>query len=127
MICRLLAKTDRRFMTNVELCAITGWSANKLGRIAMSADWNDISYRDAFIYCWACGVTSQRRAKWLLKIAIDRGGIETMQHLQNCHGNMLGVVRKYIKRATQVLQESLHEQRAASYSAACQYRQDSEH
>ena len=45
------------------------------------------------VYCVACGVTDQRRAKWLLRIAIERGGIATMQHLRNCHGNMLGVVR----------------------------------
>jgi hypothetical protein len=113
-------------MTNPELRAITGWSTNKLVRIAMSADWDDISYADARVYCLACGVTDQRRAKWLLRIAIERGGIATMQHLRNCHGNMLGVVRKYIKRATQILEERLNEQRAASHTTPGQHLQDTE-
>lgn len=108
-ICRLLAKRDGELMTDAELRRITGWSQDKLQRIAESKSWSRITVLDADIFLIACGLkwSTQRRERWLLQVAFMRGfdGIRRMRHLQKLTGRNAAAAAILLKRTEQLLKK----------------------
>ena len=89
---RILAKHNGNLMTDSELVSRTGWSKNKLRRIYTAATWKETSVGDADLFIKACGLkwSSQRRQRWLIALAISKGGIHTMRHLKPKRLNKAG-------------------------------------
>lgn len=84
---RILAKHNGRLMTDPELMERTGWGRRKLRAVYQSASWGSVKVEDVDTFLKACNMSwsTQRRQRWLLKLAISHGGIETMQHLKCSH------------------------------------------
>lgn len=83
-VARILAKKDRRLATDQDLVRITGWSMIKVRWVYQRRSWAGIKVADVDTFLSACDLnwSSQREKRWLLRLAMERGGIGTMQHLQ---------------------------------------------
>lgn len=84
-LARIMAVKDGQLMSDRELVKLTGWGERKLRRVYNSSTWLDITDREKFIFFEACGLSpfSLRRQRWLIHLALKRGGLHTMQHLKN--------------------------------------------
>jgi len=105
VICRLFAKSGGQYMTNEEMMGITGWSEVKLKRIVWSASWRNISAGDIDLFLRACGLhwSKRHRSRWLIKLALERGGVETMRHLRGCNRVQKIISEKQLKRVRMTL------------------------
>lgn len=94
-------------MTQVQLMAATGWSEAKLRRICWATTWGRIDAVDIDTYLSACGLTWSRlrRPLYLLRLAIKRGGVETMRHIAACGPEHGGAPVRYLRRLNQILLE----------------------
>lgn len=83
-LARIMAVKDGQLMSDQDLARLTGWGERKLRRVYNSSTWLDITDREKFIFFKACGMSpfSLRRQRWLIHLAIKRGGLHTMQHLK---------------------------------------------
>lgn len=81
---RIMAKHNRRLMTDPELMRRTGWGRRKLRAVYQSASWEHVRVGDVDKFLSACGMSwsTQRRQRWLIQLAINNGGIKTMKHLK---------------------------------------------
>lgn len=95
IILRGLAAAGGRLLTDDELCERTGWSRYKLRKISNRISWADVTHRDtdAFFAAAMRSWSYQKRDRWLVLLAIKRGGLHTLRHLQ--HGNC---ARQYLAR-----------------------------
>lgn len=55
-LCRLLARHNRRGMTDMEIAKRAGWSIQKVVQMAASASWEFIPVGEAATFMAACGV-----------------------------------------------------------------------
>lgn len=85
---RIMAKKNGRLMTDPELMELTGWGRSKLRAVYQSATWSNVRAGDIDRFLKACGMSwsKQRTQRWLLKRAIEKGGVETMGHLKRDTG-----------------------------------------
>lgn len=88
-LARIMAVRDGKLMSDQELVKLTGWGERKLSRVYNSASWDDITGRDIDTFLTACGLSpfSLRRQRWLIQLAVRRGGLHTMQHLKQDKNN----------------------------------------
>ena len=61
ILCRILARRNRRAMTVSDIATMAGMSIGKAGACLMRKTWAEISVRDASALMWACGVTRGTR------------------------------------------------------------------
>lgn len=108
-VCRLLAQRDGRLLTEQQMKRLTGWSLDKLSRIASARTWRAITAGDIDKFLSACGLSwsAQSRSRWYLKIAVRRGaaGIERMRHVQRAlrEPSRAGSVTLLLRRTEQIL------------------------
>jgi hypothetical protein len=106
-VCRLLAQRNTSLLTDTELCALTGWSREKVWRISAAKSWKGILVRDVDRFLMACGLSwsTQRRQLWVLKKAIERGpeGIRQMKHLIGPVAQKASRVTRLLKRTEKIL------------------------
>lgn len=104
-LARIMAKHNRRLMSDPYLMEQTGWSRNKLIRVYNSANWLDITERDQNIFLAACGLStaSLNRARWLVQLAMRRGGLHTMQHLKCDTGWKGNQLKLHLERIEKLL------------------------
>jgi len=111
-ICRLLARcgVSGELLTDGELRRVTGWSREKLRRIAESKTWNGIPVQDVDVFLIACNLTwsTQSRQRWILKRATEKGleGIRRMRHLRKPVAQKAGRVLRLLKRTEEILKNS---------------------
>lgn len=101
-----MAVKDGRLMSDQELAELTGWGERKLSRVYNSASWDDITGRDMDTFLTACGLSpfSLRRQRWLIRLAVGRGGLHTMQHLKNSDTGWKGnQLRLHLQRIEKLL------------------------
>jgi hypothetical protein len=104
-IVRIMTKHNRRLITDPELMKRTGWGRRKLKAVYNSASWAGIDVIDVDVFLKACNMTwaSQRRQRWLLKLAIANGGLHTMQHLQCDTGWQGNQLKLHLERIEKLL------------------------
>lgn len=88
-LCRLMARgPDGLLMTSAELCRRTGWRKQKLRRIAEAKSFRDFKAGEIDTFITACGLcwSRQRKLLYLISLAVQRGGIQTMQHFRHKPG-----------------------------------------
>jgi hypothetical protein len=102
-----MAVKDGRLMSDQELVKLTGWGERKLRRVYNSGTWLDITDREKFVFFEACGMNpfNLRRQRWLIKLALRRGGLHTMQHLKCVTGWQGNQLRLHLNRVEKVLGE----------------------
>jgi len=83
-VARIWAKKDGRLATSSHLMKLTGWGARKLLWISRRKSWADVSVRDVDAFLSACGLSwsSQSNQRLTLMKALERGGLQTMLHLE---------------------------------------------
>lgn len=106
-LARIMAVKDGRLMSDQELVKLTGWGERKLRRVYNSGTWLDITDREKFVFFEACGMNpfNLRRQRWLIKLALRRGGLHTMQHLKCVTGWQGNQLRLHLNRVEKVLGE----------------------
>lgn len=100
---RLLAKKDGKLMSDEQLMKQTGWKKGKLKSIYRRATFARVPIEDVDIFFAACGLSpsSQNRKRWLVKLALERGGLEGiagMYHLRGRAGWRNHQVKTHLKR-----------------------------
>lgn len=92
-------------MSDPYLMEKTGWSRNKLRRVYNSSTWDDITHREADLFLAACGLStaSLNRARWLVQLAMKRGGLHTMQHLKCDTGWRGNQLKLHLERIEKLL------------------------
>ncbi len=101
-LCRLLAQRNGELMTDRQLIRLTGWSKVKLERICKALSWARICVSDVDDFLFACGLrwSAQRRERWLLKVATEKGveGLLRMRHLRWARKSDVTVLlKRYMK------------------------------
>lgn len=106
-IARLLAKHNGRLMTTPELVRRTGFGHDKVQRIANQKTWARISVEDVDIFLTACGLSwsTQRKKRWLLKLALSKGRLHKMHHLKASNSIEATQVRCHLRRIEKLLQQ----------------------
>lgn len=99
-VARLMAKSNGRLMTTLELMEKTGFSHVKLERIAKQKTWASIAVRDVDLFLTACGLSwsSQRRQRWLLELAIRKGRLHKMRHFKTTNRIEAAQVKSHLRR-----------------------------
>lgn len=105
---RLMAKHNGRLMSDRELSKKTGWSQTKITNITSRMSWAEICAKDIDTLHLACGQSwsAQRRMRWLIELAIRRGGIDgfrKMRHLKAKTYYGAGQVNKHLNRIEKLL------------------------
>lgn len=104
-IVRILAKHNGKLITDPELMRRTGWGKRYLRSVYNSASWDGIKVGDVDKFLAACGMSwsTQRRQRWLLQLAVNNGGIQTMLHLRNDVGWRGNQLRLHLNRIERLL------------------------
>ncbi len=104
-IVRILAKENGRLMTDPRLMQKTGWGRTKLRRVYQASTWAGVSVSDVDTFLTACGMSwsRQRRQRWLLQLAVNNGGIKTMQHLRCDTGWRGNQLKLHLERIEKLL------------------------
>lgn len=106
-LARIMAIKDGRLMSDQELSKRTGWGGRKLRRVYNSSTWLDITDREKFMFFEACDLSpfNLRRQRWLIKLALRRGGLHTMQHLKCNTGWEGNQLKLHLERIEKLLGE----------------------
>ena len=106
-ICRLLAQSNGEFLSDKELTRMLRWGENKLRRISKATSWTRITVEDADAFLAACGLrwSSQRRERWLLRVAVSKGldGLRRMKHLRKPVAARAATVTMLLRRTEKLL------------------------
>lgn len=103
VVARLLAKSNGKLMSDIELCKRTGWGKKRLRRVYRAGSWRNVTVEEVDVFLAACGLTwsSQRRERWLLKLAWNRSGLADMRHLRASTGweaSMINKLNKHVEK-----------------------------
>lgn len=106
-VCRLLARSGRRLLSNVDLMKATGWGHSKLKRVSHSSTWRHITVEEVDVYLKACGMRwgSQRRQRASIRHAGN--DLTKMKHLRGTGLAGLKVYRiaELLKRTEKLLMQ----------------------
>jgi len=72
-VCWLLARRNRRPITQAEIAKATGWSLKKVRRFCGLQSWDNVPLKDIDPFRMACGITiaNERRHREYLKRTLD--------------------------------------------------------
>lgn len=99
-ICRILAKSNGKLMTTNELMAKTGFGHMKLKHISKQLSWARIAVEDVDVFLTACGLkwSTQRRERWLLQLAANKGRLHKMRHFKTSTRVEAAQVKSHLRR-----------------------------
>lgn len=107
VVARLLAKSNGKLMSDLELCKRTGWGKKRLRRVYRAGSWNNVTVEEVDVFLTACGLkwSTQRRQRWLLKLALNRSesGLEQMRHLKATTAWEASMIKKLNKHVEKFL------------------------
>lgn len=105
-IVRLLAKSNGRLMTTLELVEKTGFCEGKIKRFSRQTSWATYSVSDVDLFLKACGLSwsTQRRQRWLLELAISKGRLHKMRHFKTSNRFEASQVRSHLRRIEKLFQ-----------------------
>jgi hypothetical protein len=106
-VARLLAKSNGRLMTTLELMEKTGFCHEKIERISKQKSWANIAVRDVDLFLTACGLSwsTQRRQRWMLDLAIRKGRLHKMRHFKTDNQYGGAQVRAHLRRIEQLFKQ----------------------
>lgn len=105
-IVRLLAKSNGRLMTTLELVEKTGFCSGKIKKLSKQTSWARIAVGDVDLFLKACGLSwsTQRRQRWLLELAISKGRLHKMRHFKASRNFEVSQVRSHLRRIEKLFQ-----------------------
>lgn len=104
-VARILATANGKLATDAALMKLTGWTDRKLVRLYRRRTWSGVKVGDVDAFLAACGLSwsTQREKRWLLKLAIERGGVRTMRHLRFKKGQQVSRVANHLRTIEKIL------------------------
>lgn len=99
-LCRLVARNQRRGLTDRELAARLGWSIQKVVHISSAGSWSAISVGDMASFMTACGVmpsTIRHQRRYLKRTMRSE---DPLHHLRLPAGATLRLLAALPERAT---------------------------